>query len=91
MMAYKTKGMKAPRPDAYKMDTTAAAKDAPKTKPSMQHSEPSHPMKPEMASMAPDHKKKALPTKDAPPGAKGVNEGTSHTLPKSGCVGESEV
>lgn len=91
MMAYKHKGMKAPRPGSHKVDETKAAKEAPKTKPSMQHKEPSHKMESGMQSMAPDHKKKALPTKDAPAGVKGVNEGSSVAMPKGGCVGESEV
>ena len=90
MMAYKSKGMKAPRPDSYKLDEDAQS-DAPETKPSMQHKEPAFPQAEGAQSKAPDHKKKALPTKDAPPGAKGVNEGGEHTLPKSGGVGESEV
>ena len=92
MQAYKHKGMKAPRPDGYKMDETAAAKDAPKVKPSMQHVEPSHKMEPGVQSKAPDHKKKPLPTKDAPPGVTpGVNLGKSHEMPKGGGVGDSEV
>jgi hypothetical protein len=90
MMAYKSKGMKAPRPGAYKQDEDAQS-DAPKTKPSMQHKEPSHAQPEGAQSKAPDHKKKALPSKDAPPGVKGVNEGSEHALPKSGGVGESEV
>lgn len=91
MRAYKHKGMKAPRPGAYGLDESKAAKEAPKTKPSMQHKEPAHEMKPEMASQAPQHKKAALPSKDAPEGVKGVNEGKEHQLPKSGLPGESEV
>jgi len=90
MMAYKSKGMKAPRPDGYKQEEGAQSK-APKVKPSMQHSEPSHALGEGAQSKAPDHKKKALPSKDAPEGAKGVNEGSAHPLPKGGCVGESEV
>jgi hypothetical protein len=90
MMAYKSKGMKAPRPAAHKQEEGAQSK-APATKPSMQHKEPSHALGEGAQSKAPDHKKKALPTKDAPPGAKGVNEGSSMELPKSGCPGESEV
>jgi hypothetical protein len=91
MKAYKSKGMKAPRPGAYKQDEDAQS-DAPKTKPSMQHKEPSMKMEAGMQSMAPDHKKKALPTKDAPLGVTpGVNMGKSHELPKGGGVGESEV
>ena len=88
-MAYKSKGMKAPRPDmqAPALDPSSA----PKHKPSMQHKEPSMPMKPEMASMAPDHKKKAMPSQDAPSGVKGVNEGSAMSLPQSGKQGESEI
>lgn len=88
-MAYKHKGAKAPRPDmsAPKMDQSAA----PKHKPSMQHKEPAHPVKPGDQSMAPEHKKKTLPLQDAPKGVKGVNEGSSVSMPKSGGVGESEV
>lgn len=92
MQAYKSKGMKAPRPDNYKMDETAAAKDAPKVKPSMQHKEPAYSKEADMQSKAPEHKKKALPTKDAPPGATpGPNMGKQHECPKGGGVGESEV
>lgn len=91
MMAYKSKGMKAPRPAAYSQDTTAAAKDAPKTKPSMQHKEPAYSKEEGMQSKAPTHKKQALPTQDAPPGVKGVNEGSSVAMPKGGCIGETEV
>lgn len=70
------------------------ASAAPKTKPSMKHKEPpaqyKYPKSGEQ-SMAPDSKKKSLPLKDAPEGVKGVNEGASIALPKSGGVGESEV
>jgi hypothetical protein len=91
MQAYKSKGMKAPRPGSYGLDESKAAKEAPKVKPSMQHKEPSYSKEEGMQSNAPSTKKKALPTKDAPEGAKGVNEGKSMELPKSGCPGESEV
>ncbi len=91
MKAYKHKGMKAPRPGSYSMDESKIVKEAPKTKPSMKHAEPSFPKEEGMQSMAPSHKKKALPTKDAPEGVKGVNEGSKHELPKGGCIGESEV
>lgn len=87
-MAYKHKGMKlGQKGESHSMDQSAA----PKHKPSMQHKEPSHPIKAGDQSMAPDHKKKGLPTQDAPAGVKGVNEGSSMSLPKSGGVGESEV
>jgi hypothetical protein len=90
MMAYKSKGMKAPRPAAHKQEEGAQSK-APATKPSMQHAEPSHALGEGAQSKAPDHKKKALPTKDAPPGASSVNGGTSMSTPKGGGVGETEV
>lgn len=88
-MAYKHKGMKIQKHDmsAPKLDQSSA----PKHKPSMQHKEPSHPIKSGDQSMAPDHKKKGLPSQDAPPGVSGVNGGSSMSLPKGGCVGESEV
>jgi hypothetical protein len=70
------------------------ASQAPKVKPSMQHKEPQaqyqYPKNGEQSQVL-DHKKKALPTQDAPAGVKGVNEGTEVALPKSGGVGESEV
>lgn len=75
--AYKSKGMKAPRPGQYSIDDTKAAKEAPKSKPSMHHNEPEYKMEPGMQSKAPEHQKKALPSKDAPPGAMGVNGGKS--------------
>lgn len=87
-MAYKHKGMKLPaQGDAHGMDQSAA----PKHKPSMQHKEPSHPIKSGDQSMAPDHKKKALPMQDAPAGVSSVNGGSSMSLPKGGGVGETEV
>lgn len=90
MMAYKSKGMKAPRPGAYKQEEKAQS-NAPKTKPSMQHKEPAHALGEGAQSKAPDHKKKALPTQDAPAGVAGVNGGSSHALPKGGAKGETEV
>lgn len=87
-MAYKHKGMKlGSKGESHSMDQSAA----PKTKPSMQHKEPSHPVKSGDQSMAPDHKKKALPMQDAPAGVSSVNGGSSMSLPKGGGVGESEV
>lgn len=64
---------------------------APATKPSMQHVEPPHPVQAGDQSKAPSSKKAALPSKDAPPGVKGVNEGMSMALPQSGKPGESKV
>ena len=90
MEAYKSKGMKAPRPGAYKMGDSAQS-DAPKVKPSMQHKEPSMAKEEGMQSKAPDHKKKALPSQDAPEGVKGVNEGSAQAMPTGGGVGESKV
>lgn len=77
LAAYQSKGMKAPRPASHSSDPRSIA-EAPKSKPSMQHKEPSHPMDPESVAKAPDHKKKALPTQDAPPGvSSGANMGES--------------
>ena len=90
-MAYKSKGMKAPRPGAYgKPDPSAP----PKVKPSMEHKEPSAEYQyPKMGeqSMQLDHKKMALPHKDAPEGVSDPNGGKDYPLPKSGGRGESEV
>lgn len=87
-MAYKSKGMKLPpQGEAHAKDPSAP----PKHKPSMQHKEPSRPIKAGDQSLPPDHKKKSLPLQDAPKGVKGVNEGSPVSLPKSGGVGESEV
>jgi hypothetical protein len=72
-MAYKHKGMKAPRPEKGMEAKTEMASMAPKHKPSMKHNEPQGPYKMPKGgeqSMAPHHKKKGLPTQDAP---KGVN------------------
>ena len=89
--AYKSKGMKAPKPEAGpKLDQSSA----PKTKPSMKHKEPRTEFKSPKdgeQSAAPTVKKVALPREDAPKGVLGVNEGSSIALPKSGGVGESEV
>lgn len=87
-MAYKHKGMKAPRPAAGPMMDQSAA---PKNKPSMQHKEPAHPVMPGDQSMAPQHKKAALPMQDAPPGVAGVNGGSPCEMPKAGALGETEV
>ena len=87
-MAYKHKGMKlGQKGESQSMDSSAA----PKHKPSMKHKEPSHPIKSGDQSMAPDHKKKAMPMQDAPAGVSSVNGGSSMSLPKSGGKGESEV
>lgn len=91
-MAYKSKGMKAPRPDmsAPQLDQSSA----PKHSPSMQHKEPSaqyqYPKNGEQ-SMKLDHTKKGLPSEDAPKGVASPNGGSAMSLPKSGGVGESEV
>lgn len=91
MMAYKSKGMKAPRPSGYGQDETKAVKSAPKTKPSMQHKEPPYAKEEGMQSKPPSTKKKALPSQDAPEGASSPNGGKPQSLPKGGGVGESEV
>lgn len=95
-MAYKHKGMKAPKADmkAPKLDQSAA----PKVKPGMQHKEPAGPYsRPKGGchdgeqSKAPSHKKAALPTQDAPKGVSTPNGGASVSMPKGGGVGETEV
>lgn len=89
--AYKHKGMKAPRPAGY---GEMSQSKAPKVKPSMMHKEPEGPFKfPKQGEQKAklEHKKKALPQKDAPEGVKGVNEGMEYSLPKSGGRGEGEV
>lgn len=88
--AYKSKGMKAPRPPAH------AAKPgdqsmAPAVKPSMQHREPNHKVEAGDQSMSPSSKKSALPMQDAPPGVAGVNGGSSVAMPQGGGPGESKV
>jgi hypothetical protein len=84
MAAYKSKGMKNPRPAAYgAMDQSAA----PKSKPSMQHKEPAGPFqypRNDEQRMQLDHKKKAMPHKDAPEGVSDMNGGSEYALPKSG-------
>ena len=79
LAAYENKGMKAPRPAAYgKLDQSAA----PSTK-GTPHKEPGYQKaSDEMASQAPDSKKKALPTDAAPEGAASVNGGKPYELPK---------
>jgi len=91
-MAYKSKGMKAPKADmsAPKLDQSSA----PKHSPSMKHSEPvaqyQYPKNGEQ-SMKLEHTKKSLPHEDAPKGVSSVNGGTSVSMPKSGGVGDTEV
>lgn len=78
LAAYASKGKKAPRPEGYaKLDPSA-----PPSNKGPKHIEPGY-EKPsqEMASKAPEHKKKGLPSQDAPPGVKGVNAGDSIALP----------
>lgn len=82
-------------------DPTGDQSKAPATKPGMQPSVPEAEWRlPESGakapnfgsqSLAPDHKKRALPMKNAPVGVKGVNEGADYPLPKSGGKGETEV
>lgn len=100
-MAYKSKGMKLGSQGESKAAKSGDQSMAPATKPSMKHKEPSGPFSkpasgakaPEFGdqSKAPDHKKKALPMQDAPPGVAGVNGGSPVAMPKGGGVGESEV
>lgn len=87
---YKSKGMKAPRPEkGPKMDQSMA----PSHKPSMKKSHPQMYSAPKGGeqSMAPSHKKQGLTMEHAPKGVSSVNSGSDVKLPKSGCPGESEV
>jgi len=91
LSAYKSKGMKAPRPaSAGEMSPSKP----PKHKPSMRHAEPAGPFqypKNDEQRATLDHKKKSLPREDAPEGVAGVNGGSDCALPKSGGRGESKV
>lgn len=76
--ALKHKGMKAPRPEKGMGVDSEMVKKGPSAKGAMKHLEPAGPYKEPKAgeqSKSPEHKKKALPSKDAPKGVKGVNEG----------------
>ena len=82
--ALKHKGKKAPRP-SQGMELDASS--APKHRPGMNHKEPSGQFKEPKSgeqSQKLDHKKKALPTKDAPAGVKGVNGGESMGMKPEG-------
>jgi len=88
LAAYKSKGMKAPRPGA---GPALDPSKAPSHKGSV-HKEPvTMEAGEKQASMAPDTKKKSLPREDAPAGVAGVNGGSAMAMPKGGCKGESEV
>ena len=96
-MAYKHKGMKVKEQEMSSCspkEFDKKASMAPKHKPSMKHKEPAGPFsapKGGEQSMAPSHKKKALPMQDAPKGASAPNGGASVAMPKGGGVGETEV
>jgi hypothetical protein len=96
-MAYKHKGMKVKEQTMKShspKEFDKKASMAPMHKPSMKHAEPSaayqYPRDGQQ-SMAPSHKKQALPTADAPKGVATPNGGSSMAMPKSGGPGESEV
>ena len=74
MSELKHKGMKAPRPAA---GPALDQSSPPKNKPGMKHNEPSYPKEEGAQSKAPDHKKKGLPSADAPAGVAGVNGGSN--------------
>lgn len=93
-MAYKSKGMKAPRPEKGMEAKTEMASMAPKHTPKMNHSKPAGPYKMPKGgeqSMAPHHKAKAMTMDCAPKGVSTVNGGSSMNMPKGGGVGETEV
>jgi hypothetical protein len=75
------KGMKAPRPASHELGDV---REAPESKPSMNHKEPAHAVGAGDQSKAPSSKKAALPMQDAPEGVKGVNGGMPHALGKVG-------
>lgn len=93
-MAYKSKGMKAPRPEKGMGVQSEMASMAPKTSPSMKKSKPQGPYstpKGGEQSMAPSTKKQAMTMDCAPKGVSSVNGGSAMSLPKGGGVGETEV
>jgi hypothetical protein len=96
-MAYAHKGAKV-QPDTKSSHSPkefdSKASMAPMHKPKMVHAEPAGPFqypKNDEQSMKLEHKKKALPLKDAPKGVAGPNGGKSMPMPKSGGLGEGEV
>lgn len=96
-LAYKHKGMKQP---ANKQDMKVSAGDqsmAPQTKPSKAKSHPKAEwMYPQggkhdgAQSVAPDHRRAAMPSEHKPEGASEINGGQSMSMPKCGGVGETE-
>ena len=73
MSELKHKGMKAPRPSAGpKLDQSSPPQHKGK-----KHKDPSYAKEENAQSKAPDHKKKALPSADAPAGVAGVNGGSN--------------
>jgi len=93
-MAYKSKGMKAPRPEKKMEAGEKQASMAPSHRPSHNQAKPQGPFsspKGGEQSMAPSHKKTALTQECAPKGVSTVNGGSAMSLPKGGGVGESEV
>ncbi len=97
LMAYGHKGMKVSGQGEKHCDPKdfhEKVKMAPQHAPKMHHKEPAGPYqypKGQEQSMAPSHKGKALPMKDAPQGVAAPNGGKPMSLPKGGGVGESEV
>lgn len=89
--AYKSKGMKAPRPESGPaLDPSKAPSNGPKHA-SKGDSYNQSPKNGEQ-SAAPEHKKKGTPSKEAPSSVSSEsNQGGSYSLPKSGGRGESEV
>jgi hypothetical protein len=76
--ALQHKGKRAPKPEMAMGVDSEMIKKGPNAKGAMRHKEPEgpfrEPRKGEQSQVL-DHKKKALPLKDAPKGAKGVNGG----------------
>jgi len=86
--AYKSKGMKAPRPSAGpKMDPSEAPSHKPKHAAKGQSSK----VEAGQQSMAPSNKGNAVPSAEAPAGVSSLNGGSDYKLPESGKPGSSKV
>lgn len=91
LAAYKSKGMKAPRPEAGpELDPSSPPAHKPKHQMKAVPYEGGK-VKPEDAKNPPTTKKKGLPHVEAPKQVSDVNGGQGHMLPKGGMPGDSEV
>lgn len=86
--AYKSKGMKAPRPSAGPaMDPSMAPSHKPK------HAAAGQSQKVQSGdqSMAPSNKGNMIPSAEAPAGVSSLNGGSDYKMPESGKPGSSKV